>query len=203
MTRIPRWRIAQDRMVSPLHVRALTAAGVTLRGPVVLHGRPIVSMTEPSQIVVGTGASLVSSSHWTALGVSHPVVLRTLRAGAAIDIGDDTGISGATICAALSVTIGKRVLIGADCAIFDTDFHPTDPVDRRWAPIPEPQADDGVRICDDVFIGARSLILKGVTIGRGSVVAAGSVVTRDVPDSTVVGGNPASALHRPTSTRSR
>lgn len=111
-------------------------------------------------------------------------------------IGPDCGLSGTTICAATDVRIGARVLIGADVMIFDTDFHVVDLLPRRYAPMPPSRPADGVTIHDDVFIGARSIILKGVTIGRGSVVAAGSVVSRDIPDQSVFGGNPARELRK-------
>jgi acetyltransferase-like isoleucine patch superfamily enzyme len=87
------------------------------------------------------------------------------------------------------VVLGDRVLIGANVTLADTDFHPLTPEGRaadinagKHAPI---------HISDDVFVGMNSLILKGVTIGQGSVVGAGSVVTRDVPARTIVAGNPA------------
>ena len=88
------------------------------------------------------------------------------------------------------ITIGKRVLIGAGACIWDTDFHPLDPILRqqhatrgaKFAPI---------TIEDEVFIGARSLILKGVSIGRGAVIGAGSVVTKNVDAGEIVAGNPA------------
>jgi len=76
--------------------------------------------------------------------------------------------------------------------IIDTDFHALDPAERaRGAPSQLPRS---VRIEDDVFVGTQALILKGVTIGRGAVVGAGSVVTKDVPPFTIVGGNPAQEL---------
>jgi acetyltransferase-like isoleucine patch superfamily enzyme len=138
--------------------------------------------------------TLVSSPLWTALGVRQPTILRTLLPGASIVIGDDTGISGAVICAARSVKIGKRVLIGANVIIVDTDFHPLAPQGRYRAPIPAPSETDEVTIGDDVFIGTGALILKGVRIGDGAVVGAGSIVTRDVPPRQIVAGNPARVI---------
>ena len=88
------------------------------------------------------------------------------------------------------MTIGNNVLIGSGCLISDTDSHPIDWEDRfydrnektRKAPIV---------IKDNAFIGARSIILKGVTIGEGAVIGAGSVVSKDVPHYSIVCGNPA------------
>jgi acetyltransferase-like isoleucine patch superfamily enzyme len=110
--------------------------------------------------------------------------------GAQITIGDETGLSGTTICAVKSVSIGKRCLIGADVLITDTDFHPINMEGRRYKGA-SAAASSPIVIEDDVFIGARSIILKGVRIGSGSVIGAGSVVTKDIPANSVAAGNPA------------
>ncbi len=172
----------------------LRAQRVELAGRVKLYGVPIVQRCEGSRIALGDAVILCSASRWTALGVAHPVVLRTLRPGAAIRIGRGTAISGGSICAAVDVTIGERCLLGADVAIVDTDFHSIDPARREagWDDI----ACAPVHIGDDVFIGTRALVLKGVRIGRGAIVGAGAVVTRSVPDFAVVAGNPATIVRR-------
>lgn len=81
-------------------------------------------------------------------------------------------------------------MIGAGACIWDTDFHPLDPHQRR-----EHQTRDAssapVCIEGDVFIGARALILKGVRIGWGAVIGAGAVVTKHVEACQIVAGNPA------------
>ena len=103
------------------------------------------------------------------------------------------GISGSTLNASTSITIGNNVLIGSGCLITDTDSHPL-----NWQERKEQQNDKTacapIVIEDDVFIGARSIVLKGVTIGKGAVIGAGSVVSRDVPDFSVVCGNPAKVV---------
>ena len=85
-------------------------------------------------------------------------------------------------------------LIGADVMIADTDFHEVDVIARRHLPIPAPVESDAVTIGDDVFLGARSIVLKGASIGNGSVIAAGSVVTGAIPAGVVAGGVPARVL---------
>lgn len=154
-------------------------------------GRTIVESAPGATIHIGDRVQLTNISDATALGVSHPTVLRCLTPTARIIIGDDCGLSGTSICAAIEVRIGARCLIGADVMIFDTDFHNHQPEGRRyarpdWAAISRPTI-----IGDDVFIGARSIVAKGVTIGDGAIVGAGSVVVSDVPPRAVVGGNPA------------
>lgn len=153
-------------------------------------------MAERSSVSIGSRSLLISRSPSTALGVSRPVILRTLLPGARIEIGQDAGLSGATICAALAVTVGDRVLFGADVLVADTDFHQIDTVPRRYAPLPTPRSDDGVTIESDVFLGARSIVLKGTTIGSGSVIGAGSVVRGSIPADVVAAGNPCRVIRR-------
>ena len=167
--------------------------GVILSGTVTCYGIPIVQRTAGSEIAIGDRVILCSDSRYTALGVSKPVILRTLRAGARLEIGAETGMSGAVICASNSVVIGRQCLFGADVMVFDTDFHPVDPDGRRGKSESEADA-RAVAIHDNVFIGARSIIMKGVTIGQGSVIGAGSIVTRDIPPFTIAAGNPAQSL---------
>jgi acetyltransferase-like isoleucine patch superfamily enzyme len=91
------------------------------------------------------------------------------------------------------VEIGERVLIGADVLIFDTDFHNLEP-ERRHAPPDWARISKRVVIEDDVFIGARSIVMKGVSIGKGAIIGAGSVVTADVPPFMIAAGSPARIL---------
>ncbi len=117
-------------------------------------------------------------------------------------IGDFTLLNGAIIMAEERIEIGRYCLISWNVGIADSDFHPLDAASRRidamaLAPFlpnrpPRPEIKTKpVIIEDDVWIGMGAVILKGVRIGQGSVVAAGAVVTRDVPPNTVVAGNPA------------
>jgi acetyltransferase-like isoleucine patch superfamily enzyme len=180
------------RLQVGLHRQILQRLGVTVGEGVVCHGLPIVGAARNSHIRIGSGTVLTSTSRKTALGVSRRVIMRTLLPGASIVIGTDVGMSGAVLCAAISIRIGDRCLLGADVSIVDTDFHPIDlQSGRRYAPIPRPAASDAVVIEEDVFIGSGAIVLKGVRIGRGSVVGAHSVVTANVPPDVVVAGNPA------------
>ncbi len=164
--------------------------GISKTGSIVCYGLPIITLSANSHIIFGTGIALHSDTNHTALGVSHPVILRALLLGASIAIGDKTGMSGTTVCAARSVCVGNRCLIGADVVIADTDFHPIAMEDRRYKGFADAILHP-FEIEEDVFIGARAIILKEVKIGEGSVVGAGSVVTTDVPTGVVVAGNPA------------
>lgn len=123
------------------------------------------------------------------------------RPTSVIEIGNDTGLSSPCIWAKDRITIGNRVKIGGDCIIMDSDAHnldfrirasleyigkvPKDILTAKTAPI---------IIEDDVLIGTRCIILKGVTIGARSIIAAGSIVTKSIPSDCVAGGNPCQVI---------
>jgi acetyltransferase-like isoleucine patch superfamily enzyme len=152
------------------------------------YGLPKVRVRDRGSIRFGKSFRAISVWRKNSIGVFQPVILKTIRKGAVIQIGDRVGISGSTLSANSHIEIGSDVLIGSGCLITDSDAHPVSYQDR----LQEKDADTAPVIIEEgVFIGARSIILKGVTIGRGSVVGAGSVISRDVPPGVVVAGNPA------------
>lgn len=117
-----------------------------------------------------------------------------------IDIGNNVFIGGKTIIDCLgSIKIEDDVLVSYECILADHDSHSIKSGERvedtkefsensyNWNKIPN----STITIKRKAWIGMRSIILKGVTVGEGSIVAAGSVVTKDVPDYTLVAGNPA------------
>ena len=118
-----------------------------------------------------------------------------------ISIGDRSLLVGPVFMCAERISVGKRVLISYQVTLADSDFHPLDPASRRNDAIANaPGGDLGLRpyiesrpviIEDDVWIGIGAIILKGVRIGRGAKIAAGAVVTRDVPEGATAAGNPA------------
>ena len=161
-----------------------------------IRGLPIISMKKNSTIRIGGHAYLISRSKNTALGVNHPIILRTLKPHARIYAGDHFNASAVTICAAQAITIGDRVMIGANVTIVDTDFHSLTPTVRFSLNSDQETNDARVLIGDDVFIGMNAMILKGVTVGNGAIIGAGSVVTRDVPAGAIVAGNPAVVIRQ-------
>jgi acetyltransferase-like isoleucine patch superfamily enzyme len=181
-----------DRIAVPIYLRSL---GVTLGSKNFFIGCPEVTIKFNSSIALGNEGTYISRSFSTALGVSHPLVLRTLHQNAKIMIGAQVGISGGSICAAKMITIGNRCLIGADVVICDTDFHSIDPTHRRN---PETAYEKAmpVMIGDNVFIGTKAIILKGVTIGENSVIGAGSVVVRSLPANVIAAGNPCKIIRQ-------
>lgn len=175
----------------PIRLRAL---GVELGKNVRFYGMPIVSMAEKSRIYIGDRATLCSDSRFTALGVNHPVVLRTLRPHAEILIGEDTGISGGSICAALNVKMGRECLLGANVTIADTDFHAIKSEGRRFNSNQQDIKSAPVIIEDNVFIGTGAIVLKGVSIGCNSVIGAMAVVSKNVCANAIAAGMPAKSI---------
>ena len=117
-------------------------------------------------------------------------------------IGDFTLLNGALIMAEENIEIGSHCLVSWNVGIADSDFHPLEPAQRlidaqalapyfKDRPARPKLKTVPVKICDNVWIGMNAVILKGVTIGENSVVAAGSVVTKSVEPNVVVAGNPA------------
>ena len=157
-------------------------------------GRPGINRKRCSVIQLGDRVTLCSG------GIANPVAeggrcrLATLSRDAHLSLGNNVGVSSSVICCAKRITIGEGTQIGGGCLILDTDFHPR-AEDGSW--LTDPVAvSKPVSIGKNCFIGARSIILKGVTISDGAVVGAGSVVTKDIPAATTVAGNPAKIITR-------
>lgn len=166
-------------------------------------GRPVIiqqgcllklyAKRKSGTLIVGHHFTCLNKVASNSIGLIQPCVFNIATSGSKIQIGNNVGISGSTINATTSITIGNNVLIGSGCIITDTDSHPLYHEDRN-AERNEKTQKAPIVIEDNCFIGARSIILKGVTIGEGSVVGAGSVVSKDVPPHCVVCGNPAKVV---------
>lgn len=145
---------------------------------------------DPGAIIIGNHVSIYAGCSFS------------IGAKGSCTIGDFTLLNGALIMAEEKIEIGSHCLVSWNVGIADSDFHPLDPALRRvdahaLAPFfkdrpPRPKLRTApVIISDNVWIGMNATILKGVTIGENSVVAAGSVVTKSVAPNVVVAGNPA------------
>ncbi len=123
---------------------------------------------------------------------TNPVMLECIGDGR-IEIGNNSGVTSAIISSRTRIKIGNHVMVGGSVKIFDHDFHSLDFLHRRKGGGDRKHVkSDAVIIDDDVFIGANSIILKGVHIGARSIVGAGSVVTcSSIPPDSLVIGNPA------------
>jgi acetyltransferase-like isoleucine patch superfamily enzyme len=155
-------------------------------------GIPIIQKHRQSTMSFGGGLQLRSSVRSNPLGPNHPVILATWQEDASLEVGNNFSMTGGTLCAAERIVIGNKVVVGANTIIIDTNFHPLNPEARRLHP--QDSKIEPIVIKDDVFIGMNCLILKGVTIGQGSVIGAGSVVTKDIPNGVIAVGNPARVI---------
>jgi acetyltransferase-like isoleucine patch superfamily enzyme len=153
------------------------------------YGIPIIQKHRRSRMSFGPGLGLRSSVRSNPLAPNHPVVLTTWQKEACLEVGAHFAMTGGTLCAVERIIIGNNVAVGANTIITDSDFHTLDWKQRRLESSGGRTA--GVVIEDDVFIGMNCLVLKGVTIGQGTVVGAGSVVSMEVPPNVIVAGNPA------------
>ena len=190
------WRITNEmrRLLAYPYIRcAFAYHGISWGKRWRILGMPIVQRHRSSEIILGNGLSIRSWPRTNPLVPHHPVVFATRKPGAVIRVGDNCGFSGTTFVADERIELGNRVQIGSNASLVDTDFHPLTPEER--ARDFNAGAAAPIEVNDKVFIGMDSLILKGVTIGQGSVVGAGSVVSQDVPPRTVVAGNPAEVVH--------
>jgi hypothetical protein len=163
--------------------------GAEFRGAVLFLGRPILTIAPGSRMVFGGENTVASSPRCNPLGNAQPCVLRTLAAGALLELGRGVGVSGATICAGASITIGEGTILGSGALVIDNDFHER-VGEFGWSGFSAAGARP-VRIGRGCFIGARAIVLKGVTIGDRAVIGAGAVVTKDVPAGALATGNPA------------
>lgn len=147
----------------------------------------VVGLYRSGRLMLGNNVKINSCRYANPLGDK---MVFEISKDAVVRIGNNVGISGTTIKAFCDITIEDEVLIGAGCLIMDTDSHPLE-FDRRYQKYDKMEFTKAIIIKRGAFIGARTIILKGVTIGEKSVIAAGSVVTKSIPDNELWGGSPA------------
>jgi len=158
-------------------------------------GRPYFSFEDGAHVEIGSNFICRSGAGHAIDNSSCSKLI--VGKNAKLIIGDATGISNTTIECYSEISIGNNVNIGAGTMIFDTDFHSTNWRDRqnRFTDTSNRKISP-IHIGDCVFIGTRSIICKGVHIGNHSMVAAGSVVVKDIPSDELWGGNPACFIKR-------
>ncbi|MCM1141944.1 MAG: acyltransferase [Muribaculum sp.] len=153
-------------------------------------GIPLIRVYDNGEIELGASFKMNNGYYGNPIGQFEKCTF-VVGSNAKLLIGEDTGISQCALLAHANLTIGNRVKIGGGTAIYTTDFHSLDPVIRGGKTDLKNRKCLPVTIGDDVFIGARCIILKGITIGDKSIIGAGSVVTKSIPPNQIWAGNPA------------
>lgn len=158
-----------------------------------IHVGALVQIGNNCTIMSGAGLNPLSRNIKTCIYVGKKATLK---------LGNDVGISSSTLWVKESVSIGNSVAIGADCIIMDTDSHNLDWKIRCSEETNEygesvdmvTAASAPIVIEDNVLVGARCIILKGVTIGARSIIGSGSIVTKDIPSDCIAAGNPCKVI---------
>lgn len=167
-----------------------------------LKGMPVIFNKGGAKLKIGDDVTIKSSFLSNLVGLYSRTIIVTRAPGAEIEIGDNVGISGASIYARKGITIGDNTCIGGNCKILDNDFHPIDTEDRLKL-LADVHGGDSelvpskkIKIGKNCFIGCNSIILKGTVLGDGCVVGAGAVVSGKFEDNCVIAGNPARMIRK-------
>lgn len=167
-----------------------------------LKGVPVIFNKSGARMTIGDNVTVKSSFLSNLVGLYSRTIIVTRAPGAEIVIGDNVGISGATIYARKRIEIGENTCIGGNVKILDNDFHPIE-VETRNRLMNDLNGGDSelipakpIKIGRNCFIGCNSIILKGTVLGDGCVVGAGAVVTGNFEDGCVIAGNPARVTKR-------
>ncbi len=168
-----------------------------------LKGMPVIYNKKGAELQIGENCVIKSSFMSNLVGLYSKTIIVTRAEGAKISIGNNVGISGATIYARKGITIGDNTCIGGNVKILDNDFHPIEWEERNRLLQDEKGGDvtelipaKPISIGKNCFIGCNSIILKGTTLGDGCVVGAGAVVSGKFPDNSIIVGNPGKVIKR-------
>jgi acetyltransferase-like isoleucine patch superfamily enzyme len=165
--------------------------GVSFYNSFVANGRPLVNVNLNGSFVIGANFTCNSGKYYNMIGRQQRCYF-VVGPNAKLIIGNNVGISCAAIVCHKNIVIGNNVKIGGNTVIYDTNFHSLDSAKRNTVPEDIANVKTGaVIIGDNVFIGAHSIVLKGLSIGENSIVGAGSVVTKSIPAGEIWAGNPA------------
>lgn len=159
----------------------------------ILKGIPVIFNAKGAVLEIGDGVTVKSSFLSNLVGLYSRTIIVTREPNAVIKIGNNVGISGATIYARERIEIGDDTMIGGNVKILDNDFHPISLEDRH-SQDKSKIASRPVVIGKNCFIGVNAIILKGTELGDNCVVGAGAVVSGKFPANTVIAGNPAKII---------
>ena len=169
---------------------------------VLLKGLPVIYNKRGAKMSIGDHCVINSSFLSNLVGLYSRTIIVTRRPGAFIHIGNNVGISGATIYARKGITIGDNTAIGGNAKILDNDFHPLDWETRNQLLFDSKGGDSDLIPSKEIvigmncFIGCNAIILKGTVLGDGCVVGAGAVVSGKFDPGSVIAGNPAKLIRR-------
>lgn len=163
----------------------------------VINGK--IYLSNKGSIVFGDNLRINSGKNYNVIGGDIRTNMIVLKNGV-LSIGDNVGLSNSTFFCTENITIEDDVLIGGNCKFYDTDFHSLD-YDIRLNPYKNNIPDNGVntapiRIEKGAWIGGHCIILKGVTVGSKSIIGAGSVVSKSIPNNEIWAGNPAKFIRK-------
>jgi acetyltransferase-like isoleucine patch superfamily enzyme len=169
--------------------KKLAKMPIELGEKVNFNKRPIIQLHPKAKLIIGDNTTINPDNYGYHVNMFSKCKLMADRENAVIKIGSNTRIHGSAIHAYKSISIGDNCLIAANCQIIDCNGHDLsfDNVDNRINTQGHAKA---VVIENSVWLGTGVIVLPGVTIGRGSVISANSVVSCDVPPMCVAGGNP-------------
>lgn len=156
-------------------------------------GLPFIHLSLGAKVNIGDNLVLGNSIRTNATGLGGRCKIE-VRRDAELSIGDNVGMTLTSIYCTSRISIGNNVKIGYGTQIFDTDFHSLDVNIRNSMNDSLFAKKRPIKIGNNVFIGAMSIITKGVNIGDNAIIACGSVVTKDIPEGEVWGGNPAKKI---------
>lgn len=181
-------KIVVWRIFSLVHLLPLKWKGVQCGAKCFIDGKAYVRMEKGSHIQLGRDVTLISRVRHNPL-IKHNVMMETLTPAAEIILGDHVGVSGCQIVCCSKIQVGEYSIIGPNTILFDSEGHHYSE-ETGWR-VRHVRSGRPIRIGKKCFIGTDCIILSGVTIGDNCVVAAGSVVTRDIPAGHRAYGNPA------------
>lgn len=169
--------------------------GVTIGRGFKSRGIPSVDISLYGSFSIGKNFTMNNGNRYNKIGRQQKCFFIVGKKGKLI-IGNNVGISSTALICDKKIQIGDYVKIGGNVVIYDTDFHALDPDLRRHTELECNTNKQEVIISNNVFIGAHSTILKGVHIGENSIIGAGSVVTKSIPDNEIWAGNPVKFIRK-------
>ncbi|NIK23006.1 acyltransferase [Paenibacillus lupini] len=190
-------------MISNFYKLILKILRIRYGNKLTLHGFPLIFNKRGANLTIGDNVIINSSFLSNLVGLYSRTIIVTRTPQAVIKVGNNVGISGATIYSRKAIYIGDNTLIGGNCKILDNDFHPIEIEARNklMTSYQVTEEDDlipskEIHIGKNCFIGCNSIILKGTVLGDGCVVGAGAVVSGHFEENSIIVGNPGRVIKK-------